>query len=839
MLTLASRLPRPVACLAAAAGAMGVLAVASLFLGPLPPFLFAFPALVAVSAAWGAVAGWATGGLCLLWLYLPVLQPAGLPPLQPSGATSVAFLVSAGWLAWFVGRRRPAEPRVASAPGEGGSPMVRLRGAVALLSMAMLLPTAVFCIVAQRTYEQAFDNARLRVDRAARIVREHAGKVMDTNDVLIGRVEDMVHGLDDAAIARREAWLQPRLAAITTPLPQSHSVWVWDGQGRALMSDLLPRAQLAAREVEAHAMLVRGLKAAAPAESQGELQVGGPVALGGNDVQAAASGALSNTFFDVGRPRVGAPGAISVSLRTAYFEQFYAELVREEPGLSVVLLRPDGLLLARWPRKTTASTGVTPGSPLMLAMQNGQRDGLVVQHSSFDRADRLIAFRAVDHYPLYAAAGLSRDVVLQAWRRDVAVFASFFFPMAGALVAATWYAVRRARREHETLLALRGEVEHRVKAERALMQSQKLEALGQLTGSVAHDFNNLLAVVSNNAFLIERQTAIEKVGPMAAAIRRAVTTGTQLTRQLLAFSRHQPVRPQDVDLNEVLPNLVELLRTTVGSHITVTLHRAAELRPVRVDAAELELALINLALNARHAMPQGGKLTLVARNVAPGELDGAGADKPHVMISVADTGSGIAPEVLGRVFEPFFTTKPEGQGTGLGLSQVYGTCTQVGGTARIESHVGVGTTVMMYLPAAERHTPATAPRRVPDEPLNCRLLLVEDNAELAQATLSLLASFGVQVAHAADAEEALRRLAPPDHGFDIVLSDVVMPGPLNGLALAQRLRLQHPSLPVVLMTGYTSEIHKALAAGFLVVSKPFVPEDLLNALAAARQSAAA
>jgi CheY-like chemotaxis protein len=295
------------------------------------------------------------------------------------------------------------------------------------------------------------------------------------------------------------------------------------------------------------------------------------------------------------------------------------------------------------------------------------------------------------------------------------------------------------------------------------------------------------------------------------------------------------VRPQDVDLDEVLPNIVELLRTTVGSHISVALHHAADLRPVRVDVAELELALINLALNARHAMPQGGQLTVMARNAAPGEVGGTEA-REHVIISVSDTGTGNAPEVLERVFEPFFTTKPEGQGSGLGLSQVYGTCSQVGGTARIESHLGLGTTVLMYLPTAERHSKPAPPPRVPDEPLNCRLLLVEDNAELAEATLSLLASFGVRAVRAADAEEALRLLRPSGHGFDIVLSDVVMPGPLNGLALAQRLRSEHAGLPVVLMTGYTSEIHKALAAGFQVLPKPFVPEDLLNTLAAARHA---
>jgi signal transduction histidine kinase/CheY-like chemotaxis protein len=790
---------------------MGLMTSTAHLLGPVPPFVFAFPAVVATAVAWGSITGWATALLCVLWLHLPGLQPAGMPDLRPAPTAAAAVLLSSGLLAWFIGRRvRPAW----AAPGE---PLVRLRGAVALLSVAVLLPTAVFAIVAQRTYTQAFDAARLRTDRAARIVREHAGKVMDTNEVLIGRVEDMVRGLPDDEIRRRQVELQPRLAAFSTRLPQAQSIWLWGRDGGVLMSDRAPVTQLPGHDASDHARLMSGRSS--------ELYVSEPV----------TGQATRQIFFDVSRARSDAPGAIGVALRPSYFEQFYAELVREEPGLSITLMRHDGTLLVRWPRRTTGATRATDGSPLMQAIDAGRREGFVTQRSAFDGKTRLIAFHAVDGYPLVAAIGLSTEGVLAAWRHDLAVFAAFFFPMAGALVAATWYAVRRARREHDALQALRGEVEQRVKAERALVQTQKLEALGQLTGSVAHDFNNLLAVVSNNAFLIERQTAIEKVGPLAAAIRRAVTTGTQLTRQLLAFSRHQPVRPQDVDLDEVLPNIVELLRTTVGSHISVALHHAADLRPVRVDVAELELALINLALNARHAMPQGGQLTVMARNAAPGEVGGTEA-REHVIISVSDTGTGIAPEVLERVFEPFFTTKPEGQGSGLGLSQVYGTCSQVGGTARIESHLGLGTTVLMYLPTAERHSKPAPPPRVPDEPLNCRLLLVEDNAELAEATLSLLASFGVRAVRAADAEEALRLLRPSGHGFDIVLSDVVMPGPLNGLALAQRLRSEHAGLPVVLMTGYTSEIHKAVAAGFQVLPKPFVPEDLLNTLAAARHA---
>lgn len=820
MLSLASRLPRWVASTAAAAGAMGLLSVVVHFAGPLPPFLFAFPAVMAVATACGAAPALLTALLCAGWWFVPPLQPAGAAAAGLSWTTTAVFLMAAGFVAWFLGRRPARRPAAVV-------PHTHLRGAVVLLSLAVLLPATVFLIVAQRTHEQAFESAELRVNRAARIVREHAAKVMDTNEVLIGRIEDMVQGLDDDEIRRREPALHARLAAFTARLPQVAACWLSGRDGTLLLSDRDLVGQMHGADKS------RRAAASGAVASPGGLSISGPV----DDPRTR------QPFFDTTRERNRTPkgldGTVSVALRPAFFNQFYAELVREEPGLSVVLMRQDGTLLSRYPPKTTGSTHITPDSDLARRIQQGQRQGVVVQRSSFDLQLRLMAFRAVDGYPLYAAAGLSHEAIVQAWRRDMAAFAAFFFPMAGALVWATWFALRRARREHEALLQLRGEVEQRVKAERALVQSQKLEALGQLTGSVAHDFNNLLAVVSNNAFLIERQRSIDKVGPLAAAIRRAVTTGTQLTRQLLAFSRHQAVRPEDVNLGEMLPNTVELLRTTVGSHITVSLHLSPGLRAVRVDAAELELALINLALNARHAMPQGGRLTIMARSAAPQEVSALRGGH-FVVISASDTGSGIAPELLDRVFEPFFTTKPEGQGTGLGLSQVYATCAQVGGTARIESHPDLGTTVLLFLPAAERQpVPSVVSPPATPMPVDCRLLLVEDNTELAQATQSLLVSFGVVVTRAADAQEALQTLRLGADRFDAVLSDVVMPGELNGLALAQRLRGTHPMLPVVLMTGYTSEIHKALAAGFQVLPKPFVPEDLLNTLTAVRRTRAA
>ena len=382
-------------------------------------------------------------------------------------------------------------------------------------------------------------------------------------------------------------------------------------------------------------------------------------------------------------------------------------------------------------------------------------------------------------------------------------------------------------------------VERTRQAEQRVSHSQRVEALGRLTGGVAHDFNNLLGVISNSAHLIQRQAqrhALPDLQMPAAATLRAVEVGSRLTQHLLRFAGRRPVRPQAVQLTRYLPDLQDLLRSVLGRQIELDVQVAPDTWPVRVDSAELELALINLALNARDAMPQGGSLRLVARNADPGDTDDADglAPGPHVLVSVADDGPGMAADLAGRVFEPFVTTKPIGKGTGLGLSQVHGFCVQAGGTARLASTPGQGTKVTLLLPATEDAAQADTVRRNGDVApgqasllQGLRVLLVEDNLALGDTTAALLQSHGTQVLRAADASEALRQLAAQP-AVDLVLSDVVMPGAMDGLALARQLRQDRPLLPVVLVTGYSAN-----AAGvhdFTVLRKPYGLSDLLTAI---------
>ncbi len=400
--------------------------------------------------------------------------------------------------------------------------------------------------------------------------------------------------------------------------------------------------------------------------------------------------------------------------------------------------------------------------------------------------------------------------------------------VAGALAEAA-EAMHHARVDLERQVA--AAVARTREAEQRVSQSQRVEALGRFTGGVAHDFNNLLGVISNSAHLIQRQaTNPELLLPVAATLR-AVEVGSRLTQHLLGFAGRQPGRPQAVHLGHYLPEVQALIKTVLGSRVRVSSTVVPGTRCITVDSSELELALINLALNARDAMPAGGQLWLRAANAEAEDISGL-PPGPYVLIAVSDDGSGINDRLAEHVFEPFFTTKPVGQGTGLGLSQVHGFCVQSGGTARLASTPGLGTTVSLLLPASEEPPIDTvlAPPPGDDGPATsagAHVLLVEDNDELAGVTAALLESHGWRVQRACDPQAALRML-DAEPGFDVVLSDVVMPGGMDGVDLALALRERWPQLPVVLITGYSSAL--AGARGFVVLHKPCTPEELLGAL---------
>jgi PAS domain S-box-containing protein len=360
------------------------------------------------------------------------------------------------------------------------------------------------------------------------------------------------------------------------------------------------------------------------------------------------------------------------------------------------------------------------------------------------------------------------------------------------------------------------------RAQEQLAQSQKMEALGQLTGSIAHDFNNLLTIVSGHAQLLRRRLSDPKHLQAIDAVHAAANRGESLTRQLLAFSRRQPLNPVVTDLKERVEGVREMLVGSLRGNVELKCDIPADVWPVEVDIAELELALVNVAVNARDAMPGGGSITLSARNVNLKKSDGVDQlEGDFVALAMADTGVGIAPDVLPRIFEPFFTTKALGKGTGLGLAQVYGFSHQSGGTVVATSMVGSGTTITIYLPRKQA-IPVAAVQAPPTQPGvsgQGTILVVEDNAEVAEITASLVEQLGYQTTRAENATEALNRLQRGEK-IDLVLSDVVMPGGMNGIALAQEIGNHYPDIPVVLTSGYSDVVHTAQSR-YAILRKPF------------------
>ena len=361
--------------------------------------------------------------------------------------------------------------------------------------------------------------------------------------------------------------------------------------------------------------------------------------------------------------------------------------------------------------------------------------------------------------------------------------------------------------------------------QRQLAKSQKLDALGQLTGGVAHDFNNLLMIISGSLHTLKKATSDDaKLSRAVATIETATKRGASLTAQLLTFARRQSVNPQTVDLAERIEAVREVLDTGVGGTVTLALDVDRDVWPVKVDVSELETALVNLVINARDAMPDGGTITISAHNQTIAELQCTG---DYVGITVRDTGVGIAPDVLDKIFDPFFTTKSMGKGTGLGLSQVHGFAHQAGGTVTVESELGKGTAITILLPRGEK-----ASRRDVSQPSEINgsgtVLLVEDNPDVASVSVSLLEQLGYTVRRVSDAEAALREIER--NGFDFVFSDIVMPGKMDGLELAHRLKELRPDLPVLLATGY-SDAAASARGDYPILRKPYEIHQLNQAIA--------
>ena len=387
-------------------------------------------------------------------------------------------------------------------------------------------------------------------------------------------------------------------------------------------------------------------------------------------------------------------------------------------------------------------------------------------------------------------------------------------------------------RVRERSRQLEAETIARERVQETLREAQKLEAIGRMAGGIAHDFNNLLTVIQGNAEVLQDGTLGEEQLHSVRAIDRASDRGARLVKQILAFSRRQPLKVDVVDLHQRADELQEMLGRAVRGDIRLVVKVDADVWPVECDVAELEIALMNLAVNARDAMPKGGLVAVEARNHSLTGRDErvTGLMGDFVALSVADTGTGISPEDVKRVFEPFFTTKDVGKGTGLGLSQVYGFAQQTGGQVVIDSKLGQGTSVTLYLPRAKTEfIEATVPNRVAPGQAGGTVLVVEDEEDVADTAKLMLRMIGYQSVHAHDGGTALALLLSGQK-FDVLFSDIIMPGGMSGLDLARRVRQHFPDLPVLLSSGYARATGEVYREGFNIIAKPYGADSLSEAL---------
>ncbi|WP_314947741.1 response regulator [Bradyrhizobium cosmicum] len=397
--------------------------------------------------------------------------------------------------------------------------------------------------------------------------------------------------------------------------------------------------------------------------------------------------------------------------------------------------------------------------------------------------------------------------------------------------------VERTRELEEANNQLRLEMNERTRVEETLRQAQKIEAIGQLTGGVAHDFNNLLMVISGGLDMLDRQTDPARRRRLMDGMVQAAQRGASLTRQLLAFSRRQTLRPEPVDVASQMGGMRELLDRSLRGDVHVEFDFPDTLWPVEVDPGELELVILNLAVNARDAMPNGG--TIVVRGENLPDLNDEQIAGDYVRLSVVDTGVGMGLEILSRAFEPFFTTKEVGKGSGLGLAQVHGFATQSRGTVRIRSEVGRGTSIELYLPRSlsvptrERHLIDLNMVR-PRKTNRGRILLVEDDDEVAALVSEMLGHLGYEVTRAASGAAALGALAD-GRAVDVIFSDIMMPGGMNGVELAREIKRRRSDIPVLLTSGYSeAAVHDAALEGIQILPKPYHIDELAAALGAAR-----
>ena len=682
---------------------------------------------------------------------------------------------------------------------------VRLLKTMMVASIA--IPVAIFCYASWLAYQSAFAHADEKLSANLGIMSEHSSKVFQSVDLTFASIDAIVGDLTDVQIKASEQALHLQLGKLEKATAAVDAILIVDKDGHTLVSSSISPIPSTVGVADRDYFLAQKDRDA------------------GTYIGAVLQPRVrAGEFFGVSRRRPLQNGEFSgivmVAVPPNVFTDFYAQLARDTGGGGFSLARSDGTILARYPAPPQGVNRFGPASGFMLNVRSNPEGAIVTAANSIEGIQRRIAYRKLGYGDLYVSDGIGADTIIADWLRTITAHLYFGAPATLLLFTLVLMTLRRTRE-------LYAEAARREQAEEALRQAQKMEAVGQLTGGVAHDFNNLLTIIIGNI-------GIAKRGVVEARAERALNNALEgaeraarLTQRLLAFSRLQPLDPRAVDVNRLIVNVADILTRSLGENVELETIGGAGLWKIEADVSELESALLNLALNARDAMPNGGKLTVETSNAYldddycshyPGLEPGQ-----YVLIAVSDNGAGMSAATIERAFDPFFTTKETGKGTGLGLSQVYGFVKQSGGNVKIYSEVGEGTTIKLYLP---RYDGEEAIEPVDDQVASERgggetILIVEDDDGVRQYASEILRDLNYQIIEAKDSAAALR-LLNADKKFDLLLTDVMLPGK-NGRELADEVLRQRPGTKVVFMTGYSRNAivhHGRLDRGTELIPKP-------------------
>jgi signal transduction histidine kinase/CheY-like chemotaxis protein len=685
---------------------------------------------------------------------------------------------------------------------------------------ALLLPLLLFSYASWLSYRATQALATERIERSLDVMQEQALKVFESMGLAVDTINNLLGNRSAAEIQADEPQLHEELRKVQALLPGVQSIWIFGPTGRP---EVITRESPPPTSYYGDQDYFL-----APRDHPQATYIG--------VIHKSVSG--GQPYFTFNRARRDAQGTFlgvtEMSLLPSDFSRFYSQLA-VGPGEGFSLVREDGTILARSPPvPPDARRGTNSGFQRTIAADRA--GGFYTIVSQIDHTEHEVGIRRLPGLPLYVGAFIQTNQILYDWMTGMAVHLIFGIPATLFLFLTLLTVLRRTKR-------LYAEIDQRVAAEETLRQAQRLDVIGHLTGGVAHDFNNLLTIILGNLEAAKRQVgewsdaAHFKLSRRIENAMHGAARAATLTKRLLAFARQTPLNPAALDVNRLLNGMSEFLQRALGEQISLEIVGAAGLWPIEADAAELEAAILNLAVNARDAMTEGGKLTIETSNsylddaycrrhpdVQPGQ---------YVLIAVSDTGAGMPKEVIERAFEPFFTTKDSGQGTGLGLSQVYGFVKQSGGHVKIYSESGEGTSVKMYLPRFTGEIPRS--RDDKSEPRRGRagecVLVVEDDADVRSYVVETLGTLGYDVLEASGADDALG-LIDRHKTISLLLTDVVMPG-MNGRKLADEARQRNPALKVLYMTGYSRNaiVHQGrLDPGVALIQKPLTSEVLATAV---------